>query len=157
MKMPRHRDDRLPCLRLDRKSVTGALCLVTPNPLTHCHPVNLTTVVCVLSPNTLTTTSSCLSLTTVLGEDPLGLLVLKMKPRVRENKSMCQAHNARGVELGCELCPCSSTLFFKVSSAHGYFICCPFIRESLQLIKGNIVVLYSFPRALQRSSTHLAT
>lgn len=55
MEMPRHRDDRLPCLRLDRKPVTGALCLVAPNPFTHCHPVSPARMVCVLSPNTLTT------------------------------------------------------------------------------------------------------
>lgn len=54
METPRHRDDRLHRLRLDRKLVTGALCHVTANPLTRCHLVILlTTVVSVPSPNTV--------------------------------------------------------------------------------------------------------
>lgn len=54
MATPRHRDDRLHRLRLDRKLVTGALCHVTPNPLARCHLVILlTTVVSVPSPNTV--------------------------------------------------------------------------------------------------------
>lgn len=54
METLRHGDDRLHCLRLDWRLVTGALHHMTPNSLTHCHIVILcTTVVPVLSLHTV--------------------------------------------------------------------------------------------------------
>lgn len=119
MEMPRHRDDRLPCLRLDRKSVTGALCLVTPNPFTHCHPVSLTTMVCVLSPNTLTTHILLSQSHKYPGRGSSRPSHFKEEETEgqREQVNVPSPQCKRGVKLGCELCLCSLTLFFKVSGA----------------------------------------
>lgn len=71
------------CLRLDRKSVTGARCHVTPNPLTHCHATCLTPVVSLFPPNT----SCSLNTQILLLDPPTSLGVLTMKNRGSERTS----------------------------------------------------------------------